>query len=43
MRSIDKTAASAETVIDGPVRKAKNRLLPMIIIMYLIAYIDRAN
>jgi MFS transporter, ACS family, tartrate transporter len=37
------TAATAETLIDGAVRKAKNRLLPMIIIMYLIAYIDRAN
>jgi MFS transporter, ACS family, tartrate transporter len=34
---------SPETLIDGAVRKAKNRLVPMIIIMYLIAYIDRAN
>ena len=32
-----------ETLIDGAVRKAKSRLVPMIIIMYLIAYIDRAN
>jgi ACS family tartrate transporter-like MFS transporter len=32
-----------EMLIDGAVRKAKSRLVPMIIIMYLIAYIDRAN
>jgi ACS family tartrate transporter-like MFS transporter len=35
--------AVPETLINGAVRKAKNRLVPMIIIMYLIAYIDRAN
>ncbi len=35
--------ATPKTLIDGAVRKAKNRLVPMIIIMYLIAYIDRAN
>jgi MFS transporter, ACS family, tartrate transporter len=45
MRSIANSTAIAtsETLIDGAVRKAKNRLVPMIIIMYLIAYIDRAN
>jgi hypothetical protein len=45
MRSIanSTTVATSETLIDGAVRKAKNRLIPMIIIMYLIAYIDRAN
>jgi MFS transporter, ACS family, tartrate transporter len=37
------TIETPETLIDGAVRKAKNRLVPMIIIMYLIAYIDRAN
>jgi MFS transporter, ACS family, tartrate transporter len=37
------TIAVPETLIDGAVRKAKSRLVPMIIIMYLIAYIDRAN
>jgi sugar phosphate permease len=37
------TFAVPETLINGAVRKAKNRLVPMIIIMYLIAYIDRAN
>jgi MFS transporter, ACS family, tartrate transporter len=37
------TLAVPETLIDGAVRKAKRRLLPMIVIMYLIAYIDRAN
>jgi ACS family tartrate transporter-like MFS transporter len=34
------TFAVPETLINGAVRKAKNRLVPMIIIMYLI---DRAN
>ena len=45
MRSIANSTAIAtpETLIDGAVRKAKSRLVPMIIIMYLIAYIDRAN
>ncbi|MEY2616323.1 MAG: hypothetical protein QOH78_2096 [Verrucomicrobiota bacterium] len=40
MRSIANSTAIAtpETLIDGAVRKAKNRLVPMIIIMYLIAY-----
>ena len=37
------TFAIPETLINGAVRKAKKRLVPMIIIMYLIAYIDRAN
>src|SRR6202046_1925376 len=37
------TFAVPETLITGAVPKAKNRLVPMIIIMYLIAYIDRAN
>jgi MFS transporter, ACS family, tartrate transporter len=37
------TFAVPETLINGAVRKAKNRLVPMIIIMYLIAYIDRAK
>ena len=45
MRAITHSAAidTPETLIDGAVRKAKSRLVPMIIIMYLIAYIDRAN
>src|ERR1700745_383614 len=35
--------AVSDRKVDGAIRKAKNRLVPMIIIMYLIAYIDRAN
>lgn len=35
--------AISDRTVDGAIRKAKNRLGPMIIIIYLIADIDRAN
>lgn len=37
------SVASKGLVLDGAMRKARNRLMPFLILMYLLAFLDRAN
>lgn len=39
----DTRSSWGTAVLDGAVRKARRRLLPFLVLMYLLAFVDRAN